>query len=52
MGAIGGLRLRAVRGAAAPAFVIAVGRAADRHGLDVPLNRAILALLEGLDGAA
>ena len=30
----------------------AVVRAADRHGIDVPLNRAILALLEGLDGAA
>ena len=30
----------------------AVVRAAERHGLDVPLNRAILALLEGLDGAA
>ena len=29
----------------------AVVRAADRHGIDVPLNRAILALLEGLDGA-
>jgi 2-dehydropantoate 2-reductase len=27
----------------------AVVRAAKRHGLDVPLNRAILALLEGLD---
>jgi 2-dehydropantoate 2-reductase len=30
----------------------AVVRAAERHGIDVPLNRAILALLEGLDGAA
>ena len=29
----------------------AVVRAADRHGLEVPLNRAILALLEGLDAA-
>jgi 2-dehydropantoate 2-reductase len=29
----------------------AVVRAAGRHGIDVPLNRAILALLEGLDGA-
>ena len=30
----------------------AVVRAADAHGLDVPLNRAILALLEGLSAAA
>jgi 2-dehydropantoate 2-reductase len=30
----------------------AVVRAAGRHGLDVPLNHAVLALLEGLDGAA
>ena len=29
----------------------AVVRAAGRHGLEVPLNHAILALLEGLDGA-
>jgi 2-dehydropantoate 2-reductase len=29
----------------------AVVRAAERHGIDVPLNRAILALLEGLDAA-
>lgn len=27
----------------------AVVRAAERHGIDVPLNRAILALLQGLD---
>ena len=27
----------------------AVVRAAERHGIEVPLNRAILALLEGLD---
>lgn len=29
----------------------AVVRAAERHGVDVPLNRAILALLQGLNGA-